>query len=156
MTIDCTAARERMLEADPLELEGIGDGDLATHVRSCDACRAAAHRIRAAERALGAALDAVQPRRSADEVASAALAAAASPTVSPLKRRAVRWGMAALPLAAAIAGVLLLAPSPDWGPAPGSRLAALPTPATRVELRPTGNAAVFDVDDDDVTVVWLY
>lgn len=149
--MDCTAARERMLEADPAELRGDGDGPLAGHLRACAACRARAGLILAGQAELDAALWAL-----------------ASPSpgrkVIPLRPRAgwrVRPGPAAASfaaLAAAVAGVMLARPHPR--PAPGvtaDQIAKLLFPTPPVARAEGGrNVAVLETSDPGVTVVWVY
>lgn len=49
----CDGRREALLQAELAELRGIGSGELAIHLRSCDACRRDADQILAATGHLG-------------------------------------------------------------------------------------------------------
>lgn len=91
--ITCDTALERMLEAEPVELRGEVDTELARHIKGCDRCRAVAaamleelealddalDHLAGAVRAADAADHAVQPMAdpmaAADAAADAALAA---------------------------------------------------------------------------------
>src|SRR5256885_16949362 len=66
--MDCATARERMLEADPDELRGEDDSEVAAHLRDCAACRARAAAILAAEAEMASALDALAAPRSGARV----------------------------------------------------------------------------------------
>jgi hypothetical protein len=134
----CGGARRALLSADLQELRGEGPSALAQHVRSCAKCAAAAQKILVMTAAL------------ADRVERATVPARAN-------RRAKTWPMwVALPLAAAIATVLIV--RDDNGVAPSPAPAALHTvkqPVTRtvVNAPPNRNVAVIEATNK-ITVVW--
>lgn len=66
--VDCERAASLLLEADAEELRGAGDGPLAGHLRTCDACRGVASRITAAEARLSHALDERSSRVGVEEM----------------------------------------------------------------------------------------
>lgn len=112
--LDCREAEALLLEADRADLRGEGDGLLAVHVRSCDACRRTAGRILAGERALDEALGERAAARDVDEVLHAVRQeivtdreGGAGPASS------IRWKVA-VPLVAAALGALAL-----WSSGPG-------------------------------------
>jgi ferric-dicitrate binding protein FerR (iron transport regulator) len=146
--IDCDAAREMLLEADPAELKGQGESDFARHLRTCAACRQRTAFILSETTALGRALSALPPapdavdRRPADR--------------GP---RARRWRIA-IPLAlAAGVGALLLARRPQM-PLPTSNAPLQVATANQRTLDvqvPAGQSvAVFHTDNPKIVVIWSY
>ncbi len=143
----------RLLEADPLELDGESDSELARHVAVCAECAAAAAAILAARRELDRALS-TRPDFDPGVLVTSALEAPPA-----RKGRTVpRW----VPLlaAAAVAG-LLLVPRIDRGPA--GPATSGPAGAFMPALRPPDVAApagtdfaVLGTDDPDITVIWLF
>lgn len=71
----CTRFLEAMMDADPRELRGEGDSELARHVPECPRCRAAASRILLDTEALDRALDEMLPPMDVDAVLERAGAA---------------------------------------------------------------------------------
>jgi len=150
MTMECTAARALLLEADPAELRGEVDSPLAAHLRACAGCRAAADAILAGEAELDAAL-----RMLANP--------SADPKVVPLRPRR-GWARRTAPaaaiaaLAAAVAGVILT--RPHAGPTRGAtaeQIAQLMFPTPPVARVEGGRSvAVLKTSDPGVTVVWVY
>jgi len=139
--VECEAAREAMLECEPPELEGRGDGPLAAHLGTCEACRRRAETLLAELRALDAALGAAAGRTAAAGVpASLERPAGSAPPAAGEAgpRRGLAAGMSgdgrwergwrlAAPLAAAAAiGVLVLA-WPHGRPAGPGGVTAGPT-----------------------------
>ncbi len=59
----CTRMLEQMLDADVTTLAGVGDSDLARHVRECEQCRRVADVLTRETHALAAAVPTVVPRR---------------------------------------------------------------------------------------------
>ncbi len=151
-------AQHALAEADPAELAGRGRGGrgvtpLAEHVSECSQCRAVAERILAAQQELADALAAAHPRLDVNEAIQLARAEA---------RRAPRWRVVrrtAVPLAAAAALTALwlvsmrepskLEPPPRVVTQPAEPLLLVQAPADR-------NVVVFETEDPDVSVIWLY
>lgn len=133
--MNCGTAYSALLTADPHELRGLGDSELAQHIRSCAACRAKGERILDANALLAASLNQQSP-------------------VNPGARRP--WAAAIpLALAAAISGVMLSS-QPTAAPAPrvGS-IAEVKQPVNRTTVNASAgeDVAVFRVSDK-ITVVW--
>jgi hypothetical protein len=149
--MNCAAAREMMLDADPSELDGTIESELIQHVRTCALCSAAAQRIITAERELRHALRNAAPRLAADE----AIRRATRRRLAPYRRA---WPAIALAAAATLAALLVgrpettgpsLPPTPPPPPPPaGSGLA--------VEAPPGRSVAVFRTDNPDIVVIWFY
>lgn len=170
MTKDaCVPFRERMLEADPEELRGEGDGPLARHLRACPACaRVASVLLEETGRldaflAAAPALDveAVLAKAGIESGRGPGTAGASSPRSSgprfaPRMRRFPTrrlW----IPVAAAAALALLLFRSSTVHVPPTSVAAAVHAPAPPV-VEPTAgqDAAIIKTDDPEITVVWLF
>jgi anti-sigma factor RsiW len=153
MTIDCRVALERLLDAEPAELEGRGDSELAAHVRGCTRCGALAARLTRGQAELARALDALGPRLDVE-------AALAAVRVRPLRasawRRTVAWGT---PLAAAavLASVILVR---GWNRGPSLPNEMLPRSVAAieplVEAPAAGNVLVFETKDQSAKVIWFY
>lgn len=137
--MDCTLARDAMLEAELEELRGSGDTALADHLRACPPCRATAERILAGYAALDASLAAERPR--------------------PRLPRSLRWLEIAVPLAAAAALVLLVAQPRGTSPAPTAPSAASAVPAAPapplVSAPGAHDVTVMQTDDPNIVVVWI-
>jgi hypothetical protein len=149
--IDCRSARDLLLEADPAALRDEGDGELATHLRTCAACRAAAEAILAGQAELDAALRALAAPPAGTRVIPL------RPRTSPARRIAA----IAVPLAAAAAAVLLVArpqaPAPERPGEQAERIARALFPRQPVvQPGPGQHAAVMTTRDPGVTVVWIY
>jgi len=108
---------ERLLEAEPDELAGRGEGGVAEHVRSCARCRAVAERLLDAEAALAAEL-AAPPRVGVDEAIEKALRVAAGQAAAPGKAGVGGGGPSTLP--AHPGGRPASAPPPGWGNSGGT------------------------------------
>ncbi|HKK27794.1 MAG TPA: hypothetical protein VKB18_06910 [Gemmatimonadota bacterium] len=176
--MECEAAREAMMECEPAELEGGGDGPLAAHLGTCEACRRRARTLAAELRALDAALEAMSGR-SADRTPAAAREHDVPRGMAAGMAGAGRWERgwrlaAPVAVAAAIAVLVLAWPNGrpagpvDRGPAaaaggaePGSGRAPAPgQSATRGRLRvrvpDDRRVAVFQTRDPSVAVVWFF
>jgi hypothetical protein len=129
-----------MLTAESAELAPQGSGDLAEHLRACDACAAAARALGSAMRRLAADLE---PAPAGTPVRAAGARTAAA--------RRDRIGMAALAAAAAVTLLLVRSSAPIPEPV-APELPAGPI----VEVPPGHNAVVFRTADPDITVVWYY
>ena len=152
MTMDCQTARGLLLEADPAELRGDGDSPLAAHLRACAACRARADAILAGEAELDAALRTLAAPRSGTRV---------SP-LRPRRSAAMRFGAAAVPLAAAAVAAGIVVSGRGAAPVaerPGviteriARSLFAPPPVVRPE--PGRTATVLKTRDPGVTLVWI-
>ncbi len=152
MSIECRTAFERMLEADPTELAGRGESELAIHIAGCPRCSAVAERLLKGQAELGRALDTLGPRTGVDEALARARRASRR-----TKRRAA-WRVA-LPLAAAaaLAGILFLRPTP-FQPLPESDLQVVERWEERpfVESQTDRNVMVFETRDRSAKVIWFY
>jgi hypothetical protein len=117
-----------------------------------------AERIATEEVALAAALDARRPRLDVEEaVARAAVEAGSRGKVIRFPRLRPAWALAPLGAAAALAGILL---TQNGGQLPGDPidLAAVGStvPMPTVEASEGQNVAVFDTDNPDIVVVWIF
>lgn len=147
--MNCKLAFERMLEADPQELNPESATELGSHIAGCERCRAVADEILAGQRLLGDAVNAFGAEGQVDTALRGVRAAA---------RARRRWRMASvalLPLAAA--AVLVLFVTVDGGrtlQAP-IRQADVPSRPT-VTLPPATNAMVLQTENPKISVVWFY
>jgi len=151
--MNCEAASELLLTADPAELEGSSGSPLADHLRSCPPCRAAAEHLLMAQRALTDHLEAGEMSGAAAGAVQLAIRSA------QLRRRAARRVRLGLPLAAAavLAGVLVLRRTPEPPLSPNTRNAAA-VPARFSVTAPRGrNVLVMQQPDTShVIVVWFF
>jgi hypothetical protein len=130
-------ARTAMLSAEPDELRGQGHSPVAEHIRACAECRAAAARILSVTAAL-----------------SAELSSAARAHKTPVRNRV--WPLwLALPVAAAISGIMLVSTREDLRPPREGRIADVQHPVTTpvVNTPANRNVAVFKAAEN-ITVVW--
>jgi anti-sigma factor RsiW len=141
--MNCTEARELLLDAEPAELDGAGPSELARHLAGCPECAALARVILDDMQAMDAALN--------------RLATTKRPQRAVPRRPAVRWLAAGLAAAAVLTGILLARREPRW---PGTSVAnATPGLPRGVEVdlaASTRQAAVFATADSTITVVWFY
>lgn len=142
--MNCSEAREALLEAEPAELRGTGAGELARHLATCPACSAMARVIQEDLLAMDAALY--------------RLATAARPRRAAARRLRMRWLVAGLAAAAALSGVLIVRRQSQH--LPGATVAhATPAMPRGVEVDLAASprqAAVFETADSTITVVWFY
>ncbi len=152
MTIDCRAALERLREADPAELAGVGEGALAAHVRECPRCAAVAAQLLTGQDELSRALEASRPARSVEE---ALRAMRVRQRQSVWSRRSWRWAVP-LAAAAALAGALVLR-TVGTDEMPG-QVVARPAAAIEplVEMATAQNVMVFETRDRSAKVIWFY
>jgi predicted anti-sigma-YlaC factor YlaD len=151
--MNCTEARDLLLEVELAELRGEGESEVARHVRECARCRAMAREIVKQEGALAHVLAEVRPQVSADT--AAAEAAAKALLLRPRWKR--RWAaLVPAALAATLAGILLTSNGTPPAVVPST------TETTAVAAVPVVDAAssetfvVFNTDNPDIVVVWLY
>src|SRR3989442_6378163 len=136
-----------MLEAERTDLNGATESELSVHLRTCGRCRRAAHRILEAERELWGALAAATPGRGADEA------------VGLVRRRARRrrrmWRAAPLAAAAVLAVALITRREQVQQSLPPP--SAPPTRAGLAVQGPPGRSvAVFQTDNPDIVVTWVF
>ena len=154
--MNCTEARDRLLEADLAELESAVETDLSLHLRDCAACRTMAERLAAEERSLAAVLSSMPPRVDVEEAVARAMAAPGSGRrilPFPLRRA---WGL--VPLAAAAAATAVLVTS-NGGQLPGEPMdvvSARQDPVPTVETYSGHSVAVFETQNPDIVVVWTF
>ena len=135
--MNCDRAYEAMLVAEPEELRGIGESELARHIRGCEQCERKAARILEATALLSAQLN----------------RAAAQPRSRTKQARVPAW--LPLPIAAAIAGMLLLNEPPEPAAPRVGSLAEVKRPATRIVVNAPADGSVAVIRAaDNVTVVW--
>ena len=151
MAINCDAAFERLLEADPAELAGQGDSELAVHVRECARCQTAGAKLLGGQEQLAAALTQMVPHTDVDRALSAARVRR-----SKAQRRQQFWQWGPVAAAAAIAGVMILQAlggtpmlEGEIGPVPASIEPLVEAPADQ-------NVMVFETSDQSAKVIWFY
>lgn len=115
--MSCREMIERLLETEPDELAGRGEGGVAEHVRSCARCRAVAERLLDAQAALAAELTA-PPRVGVDEAIERALLGAAGHPPAPGKAGVGGGGPSAPPFRPGVRPAT--APPPGWGSSGGT------------------------------------
>lgn len=148
----CDEAYQRMLEADPEELQGEMDSPVSLHLRSCGRCRAVADRILRDEENLRGMLSAVRSRIPPEDASKRAAWEARL-----RHRRRVWYGLAPVAAAAGLAGIVLMS---SGGPAPGSFGDAVVVPPKApppiVEAAPGQRVAVIETDNPHIVVVWSF
>lgn len=150
MDADCRHQLDRLLAADPAELAGRGDSDLALHVRECNRCAAVAARLLAGQEQLAASLIELRPRTEA----SVALAAVHARRGRKLAwESAWRWGPVAAAAALAAAMVLRALPSRTME---GGRVPVAEIQVEPLLDAPSGeNVMVFETRDRSARVIWF-
>ena len=151
--MNCELALERMLDADPEELEGRGDSELVAHIRRCGRCQAVAAELLAGHEMLAAQIHSVDVDRGVERVLPAVRRASIQRV---RRRRLIRF---ALPAAAA--AVLALLVTRDPVPSmplvdPQAQIAGQPPGQQTVRLAPNTNAVVLKTNNPKITVVWFY
>lgn len=152
--LNCTQAREALLEADLARLED-GSGDtLAGHLGGCENCRSMARMILEGERGLGKAMETLVPAADLDELLERAKREPAG--ARGAIRRKLRWSArGAVPLAAAAAlAALFLGREPVL---PGDPVVPLATaPGLGLEVTEGRDVAVLATNNPDITVLWFF
>ncbi len=151
--MNCREAYELILEADPADLRAEADAPLARHLRTCDRCAARAALILAAQARLAGALSARRPRMPTEPAVPAA-----APRARHLRgRRRLAWRAAPALLAATLAGILI-ARSGDRPPAREQRVdpSVEPAPPTVAQTPSGRNVVVYETDNPNIVIVWLY
>lgn len=149
--MDCTEARERMLEADLAELQQTGESGLSKHVLLCAGCHRVAERILRDERTLARELGRIRPRGSLEPWL-------ASPQRGWHQRPRIWRRLVPALAAAGLAAVLLtqVRISPfDRAPAPPGVTEAL-SPAPQVDPPSDRNVVVFGTDNPNIIIIWFY
>ncbi len=142
--MNCMECRERLLEADRADLERAGDTLLVAHLTGCSGCRAIADQLLEEERYLREALDALEPAGSAGDAVRRA--------ARIVRRRRRRWlGLVPAAAAASIAALLLMRSDTPTV----SELVERTSPTPIVESSDQ-NVVVYQTDNPDIVVVWLY
>lgn len=151
--MNCELALERMLDADPEELEGRGDVELVVHIQGCGRCQAVAAELLAGHEMLAAQIHSVDADRGVERVLPAVRRAAIQRV---RRRRLIRF---AIPAAAAAVLALLVTrdpvPSMPLGNPPAQLAGSAPEQPT-VRLAPNTNALVLETNNPKITVVWFY
>ena len=151
--MNCELALERMLDADPEELEGRGDSELVAHIQRCGRCQAVAAELLAGHEMLAAQIHSVDVDRGVERVLPAVRRAAIQRV---RRRRLIRF---ALPAAAAAALALLATRDPVPSiplVGPSGQLAGPAPEQPIVRLAPNTNALVLETNNPKITVVWFY
>ena len=154
----CTRPLAELLVAEPDELAGRGDTDLARHIRACPHCTASARRILAANDALREVLDVPNPAN-----VNAVLRKARIETARPSDRRPRFAIPASIRVVAATSMVVVIAaaielkmhhqpdrplPSKTWIPVAEEQPVLVDAPGYNVAVIPT--------TDPDITIFWFY
>ncbi len=150
MASKCDAAFEALLEADPVELAGRGDSDLAAHVRECERCGAVAANLLAGQEQLAEALIELRPRT---DVAAALQSVHERGRRRLAWERVSRWGPVAA--AAAIAAAMVLQALPAARMVPGERVPAVSQAEPLLEVPSGQNVMVFETRDRSAKVIWF-
>ena len=134
--LSCEEIREEMLVAEMDELRGIGESDVAQHVRTCDACAAVARRILAGHAQIDAAMTTL------------------TRSTAKKKQRVAAW--IPIPLAAAAVIALLMIPRMQDDALPNmdaiTRLMFQEEPI----VAPAAGQQAMVLEKNDMTIVWLY
>jgi anti-sigma-K factor RskA len=151
MAINCDNAFERLLEADPAELAGETDSELAVHVRECARCQAVATELLAGQVQLASALGELCPAMNVSEALSVAYAR---------RRKALRWERTwrwgPVAAAAVLAAAMVLGSLPADRMVEGD-IAAVPAAAEPlVEEATSQGVLVFETRNQSAKVVWFY
>lgn len=152
MAIECKAAFEALLEADPAELTGRSDSELAVHVRECERCGAVAAHLLAGQERLAAALVELRPQT---DVAAALNAVRGRVLRRQALQRVWQWGPVAAAAALAAAMVLQALPAARITPRETDR-AVSQVEEPLLEAPSGENVVVFETRDRSAKVIWFY
>jgi len=150
MAIKCDAAFEALLEADPVEVAGRGDSELASHVRECERCGVVAANLLAGQEQLAAALTELRPRT---DVTAALMSLRVQGRRRLAWERVSRWGPVAA--AAAIAAAMVLQALPAARMVPGEGVPAVSQAEPLLEVPSGQNVMVFETRDRSAKVIWF-
>lgn len=149
----CEDAVELILEADPPDLRGEGEGILPRHLRGCEKCRALARVVLEEERVLALKMVEEVPAPDLDRVLARGLASEPAVLWRP-KGKLRRAGFAIIPLAAAALVSVFLRSEPTL---PGPTYSSPePTVALGLEVPEGRNAAVLQTKNPEITVLWFF
>jgi hypothetical protein len=149
--MDCTAARRRMLEADPADLAPGAGSELAAHLATCASCRVAAAAILTGERGLRDWLAASAPPGDT----AAAVERAARQARARRRMRSRLTGAAGALAAAAVAAGLLLLPRAPTPPSASPAARAAGAPGFSVTAPPGRDLIVLHPADSTIVIVWF-
>jgi len=151
MAINCDNAFERLLEADPADLAGHGDSQLAVHVSECARCQAVGATLLGGQEQLAAALTQIVPHTDVDGALNAARARR-----SKIRKRQQFWQWGPIAAAAAISGVMILQALGGNPMLEGELLSAPAAIEPLVEAQAGQNVLVFETSDQSAKVIWFY
>jgi hypothetical protein len=142
--MSCNKIREAMLEAELDELRGIGENDVAMHIRECAECRAAAEILVQGFENLSQSLATLRPR-------------VPDASVVPMRRKPRKLAWLPLPLAAAAVLALLMIPRFE-GEDELPRIDAIAAMMFRSQpiASPPPGQQVMVIEKNEMTIVWLY
>ena len=152
--MNCSDAREALLEADLDQLMGRGEEPLAEHLKGCPRCRAVGQMILEGERGLGEAMMDLVPVPDLDDLMDRAERERDGGQKGI--RHQLRWSLSRLaPLAAAAALVaLFFGREPVL---PGDPVVHLPpAPGLGLEVPEGQDVAVLATSNPDITVLWFF
>jgi len=151
MAINCDSAFEHLLEADPQELAGLGDSQLAVHVSECVRCQAVGAKLLGGQEQLAAALTQIVPHTDVDGALNAARARR-----SKIRKRHQFWQWGPIAAAAAISGVMILQ-ALGGTPILEGEILSVPAAIEPLVEAPAGqNMLVFQKSDQSAKVIWFY
>lgn len=158
----CPEALRAILEADPSELDGRGEGPLPLHLRECPRCLAMARAILNEQDGLAAGMVAAVPSPNVDMLLDQGLGDVPDQGLGDEPAQGMRSGprsrrisFALLPLAAAAAVAALFLghrpslPGDPYIPNQGA-------PGLGLETEEGQNVAVLATDNPDITVLWFF
>jgi len=151
MAINCDAAFERLLEADPVELAGKGDSEVAVHVRECARCQAVGAKLLEGQGQLAGALTQMVLHTDVDQALSAARVRR-----SKARRWQQFWQWGPVAAAAAIAGVMILQALGGNAMLEGEVLSVPAAIEPLVEASAGQNVMVFETRGQSTKVIWFY
>jgi hypothetical protein len=155
----CDRYREALLEAEPDDLRGLGQTEVARHIRACPACARAGGIILDTTASLNAFLASGGHVSDLDTVLRrAATSGGTTPMPTDRPESALAWRSrrrwVALAAAAAISALLLLPRRPP--PLPPVATVANAAPLPSLESAPGQTVAVFETGNPDITVLWFF
>ena len=149
--ISCETARDLLLEAEPAELRGEGDGALARHVRGCPACRQRATFLLGETDVLRATMDAFRPSRRKPSPAPSVVRRLRTPATG----RGLRI-LLPLALAAGIAALVLVRRDDVTPPSAPLHVTRATPPVLDVQVPAAQSVAVFQTANPNIVVIWSY
>ena len=150
----CAEAAEQILEADRLELEGMGESMLARHLKGCSRCRAMALAVVRGEDSLAEEMAAVVPMPDLDALLDENGRSKPERT-ERIRIKARRFGLGLLPLAAAAAFASLFLSREPQVPGDSYSPPAF-SPGLGLEVPEGRNVAVLATKNPNITVLWFF